>query len=137
MRNQPVSVWLPLFFSRSVNPMARKMEDTTGRELLQRSVPRNLAEVEIVCSPYSSTGGMRTSGGVMRNFSTDGSYIETSQKFNSGTILIVRMVRYPSLPSSLTAEEGLRSICLAEVKWRQELEVATAIRYGMGLRYLH
>ena len=72
----------------------------------------------------------------MRNFSSEGSYIETSQNYGSGTVLILRTVRYPSMPSSMADEEQPRSICLAEVKWRQELAGENAIRFGMGLRYL-
>jgi hypothetical protein len=71
----------------------------------------------------------------MRNFSSGGSYIETTDKYPSGTILIVRMLRYPSTPSSLD-DERPRSICLAEVKWRRAVADETAIRYGIGLRYL-
>ena len=52
----------------------------------------------------------------MRNFSTEGSYIETSHKYQSGTILIVRIIHYPRLPISAANEEQPRSICLAEVK---------------------
>ncbi|MBC2712503.1 MAG: hypothetical protein HGJ94_16415 [Desulfosarcina sp.] len=73
----------------------------------------------------------------MRNFSSGGSYIETSYKYKSGTILIVRMVSYPTMPSSIADEERPRSICLAEVKWWRELTDENAIRFGMGLRYLN
>lgn len=73
----------------------------------------------------------------MRNFSGSGSYIETRSTFKPGTILIVRMLRYPRLPS-MTAEAGQpRSICLAEVKWQHELSAEASNRYGIGLRYLH
>ncbi len=103
---------------------------------MKRVAPRNPTEAAITCRPYASTGTIRASDGVMRNFSSQGSYIETSHNYKSGTILIMRMVRYPSMPSSLAAEERPRSICLAEVKWRQDLADDNAIRYGMGLRYL-
>jgi hypothetical protein len=73
----------------------------------------------------------------MRNFSTDGSYIETSHKFKSGTILIVRIVRYPLFSFSVGDEEQPRSICLAEVKWLQEMAEENKIRFGLGLKYLH
>ena len=48
----------------------------------------------------------------------------------------MRMVRYPPMPASMADEERPRSICLAEVKWRQELADENATRYGIGLRYL-
>ena len=103
---------------------------------MKRFAPRNPTEAAITCRPFASSSALRASGGIMRNFSCNGSYIETSCEFKSGTILIIRMTRYPSLPSSLAAEEGLRTICLAEVKWLQELTDVNAIRFGIGLRYL-
>jgi len=112
------------------------MQDTMKRKNVARVVPRNPTDAAITCRPYTRCRAIFASDGVMRNFSSYGSYIETSHKYESGTILIVRMTRYPSLASSLAAEEGLRSICLAEVKWQQELADKNAIRYGIGLRYL-
>ena len=72
----------------------------------------------------------------MRNFSSDGSYIETSHEFKSGTILIVRMLFYPPTTSYVNEASRPRSICLAEVKWRQKLDDENAARFGMGLKYL-
>ena len=103
---------------------------------IRRYAPRNPTKAAITCQPFASSSAFRASDGIMRNFSCNGSYIETSCEFKSGTILIVRMTRYPSFPSSLADEEGLRSICLAEVKWLQELADDNAIRFGMGLKYL-
>ena len=73
----------------------------------------------------------------MRNFSNEGSYIETTDKYQTGTILIVRTVSYPSMLSSTTVEEQPRSFCLAEVKWCQELSDIYSNRYGIGLKYLN
>jgi hypothetical protein len=93
--------------------------------------------VQIVCQPYTSSANIRASEGVMRNFSTEGSYIETSQKFKSGTILIVRVLRYPLLSLFVADEEQPKSICLAEVKWLQELAEENPICFGLGLKYLN
>ena len=106
------------------------------KKKIRRVAPRNPTEAAITCRPYASTGAICASAGVMRNFSSQGSYIETSRKYKSGTILIMRMVRYPAMPPSIADEERPRSICLAEVKWRQELAGENAIGYGIGLRYL-
>lgn len=97
----------------------------------------NPTEAAITCRPYGSNGALPISDGVMRSFSSDGLYIETPYKYNSGTILIVRVDRYPSLPTSLAEAERPRSICLAEVKWQRELVDADGIRFGMGLRYIY
>ncbi|MBR9984374.1 MAG: PilZ domain-containing protein [Desulfosarcina sp.] len=112
------------------------MQETMKKKGTRRVSPRNPTEAAITCQPYASTGSIYASAGVMRNFSSQGSYIETSRKYKSGTILIMRMVRYPALPPSTADEDRPRSICLAEVKWRQELAGQNAIGYGIGLRYL-
>ncbi len=112
------------------------MQNTMEKKTIERIAPRNPTEAAITCRPYASTGAIYASAGVMRNFSSQGSYIETSHKYQSGTILIMRMVRYPAIPPSITDEERPRSICLAEVKWRQDLAGENAIGYGIGLRYL-
>lgn len=106
------------------------------KEMIVRAAQRNPTEVAIICQPYSSNSTMRPADGVMRNFSTEGSYIETSCQFKSGTILIVRMVGCPPLPADQNDDWKPRSICLAEVKWRQELVDEDSRRYGMGLKYL-
>jgi hypothetical protein len=117
------------------NPI-EAVQDTMENKATDRIAPRSPTEASIICQPFTSNNALRAKDGVMRNFSCNGSYIETSSEFKSGTILIIRMTRCPSLPSSLAVEEGLRTICLAEVKWRQELTDENAIRFGMGVRYL-
>ncbi len=112
------------------------MQNSMEKKTIERIAPRNPTEAAITCRPYASTGAIYSSAGVMRNFSSQGSYIETSRNYQSGTILILRMVRYPAIPPSIADEERPRSICLAEVKWRQELAGENAIGYGIGLRYL-
>lgn len=103
---------------------------------MERAAPRNPTEAVITCRPYTSCGSMRATDGVMRNYSSQGSYVETVHRFKSGTILILRMVRYPSIPSTIACEARPPSICLAEVKWQQELVDEKTTRYGMGLRKL-
>lgn len=112
------------------------MNKTKDKRVIERVGPRSPIEAGITCRPYASSGATRASDGVMRNFSSGGSYIESSHKYKSGTILILRMVRYPTIPSSIPNEERPRSICLAKVKWQQELADHNAIRYGIGLKYL-
>jgi hypothetical protein len=111
------------------------IEETTQKKS-KRTGQRNPTEASIACRPFTSSGDTHTADGVMRNFSKEGSYIETSREFIIGTILHLRMVRYPPMPSSTADEDRPRSICLAEVKWRQELADENATRYGIGLRYL-
>ncbi len=112
------------------------MESTIEKENSARIAPRSPTEAAVECRPYTSRTGIRASQGVMRNFSTEGSYIETSHQYKSGTILIVRIIRYPRLPVSVADEKQPRSICLAEVKWLQEMAEEEDIRFGLGIKYL-
>ncbi|HSO20666.1 MAG TPA: hypothetical protein VLT88_14475 [Desulfosarcina sp.] len=102
----------------------------------KRAALRTPTEAIVTCRLYASSGALQAADGIMRNFSSHGSYIETSRPFASGTILLMRMIRYPSAPSASLNDDCPRSICLAEVKWRRVLAEADAVRYGMGVRYL-
>jgi hypothetical protein len=106
------------------------------RKLRERMAPRRPIEAVIKCRPYASNGATCASDGFMLNYSRRGAYIETSREYKSGTILILRTVHQPSMSSSMTHGDWPPSICLAEIKWRQELTEDNAVCYGMGLRYL-
>lgn len=101
-----------------------------------RAAERRSTKVAVVCRPYASSGAVRAAEGVMRNFSSEGSYVETLHRFKSGSILVVRTIGSPPMPSSTTGDETPRSISLAQVKWRQELNDDLGIRYGMGLKFI-
>ena len=111
-----------------------RMKDNSHHDL--RADERFATEVAIICRPYTSSGNIRSVQGVMRNFSSQGSYIETDRGFKSGTILIVRTVGCLPAPLSVDSSEKPRSICLGEIRWRQDLDHVEEPRYGMGLRYL-
>jgi hypothetical protein len=113
-----------------------KMKDETGKEKIERSALRNPTEATISCRPFTCCGAGNTSDGVMRNFSSEGFYIETPYQYKPGNTLMVRMVRYPAIPPSISEEDRPRSICLAKVEWLQELADEYTTRYGMGLRYI-
>ncbi len=117
-------------------PMVKKMIGTTEKIIIARIAPRNSIEITVTCRPYASSDAIRASDGEMHNYSNRGAYIETPHRFNPGTILIVRMLGYPAMPPSMADDERPRSICLAEVRWQQELADENAIRYGIGLKYL-
>lgn len=111
------------------------MKETSKQLKCKRNASRQPTEAFVTCHPYTSSGNQHATDGVMRNFSSDGFYIETSRPYISGTILFMRMVRYPQMHPTVT-EDHPRSICLVEVKWLQTLAHEDAIRYGMGVRYL-
>ena len=112
------------------------MEETLERKIIERSALRSLTEAVITCRLFTSSGTTRSSDGVIHNFSSQGSYIETTGKYRTGTILIVRMVGNPYISESMVDEFRPRSICLAEVRWQQQLVDENLVRYGMGLKYL-
>ena len=112
------------------------MEDTLERKIIERGALRSLTEAAIKCRPFASSGTTRSSDGVMHNFSSQGAYIETAGNYRNGTILIVRMIYYPYISASMVDAFRPRSICLAEVRWQQQLVDENAVRYGMGLKYL-
>jgi hypothetical protein len=101
-----------------------------------RAAARVATKVAVLCRPYTSSGTVPFAHGVMRNFSNQGSYIESDLKFKSGTILIVRTVGCLPAPSPTDGYEQPRSICLGEIRWEQELTDVEERLYGMGLRYL-
>lgn len=113
------------------------MSEISAQRNIKQVVLGNPNEIAVTCRPYGSNSALPISDGVMRGFSSEGLYIETPYKYKSGTILIVRVDRYPSLPTSLAESEYPRSICLAEVKWQRELVDETGIRFGMGLHYIY
>ena len=112
------------------------MDNRIKPQMVRRAAPRSPTETAITCRPYVSYRAVQTADGVMRNFSSLGSYVETSGRFESGAILIVRMLRYPSVIPALECDHQPRTIGLAEVKWRQKLPGGDGNRYGMGLKYL-
>ena len=76
-------------------PHGGKMQEVMEKKEIERAAPRNATEAAITCRPFASNGDVCALDGVMRDFSSQGSYIEMSQKFEPGAILIMRTVRYP------------------------------------------
>ena len=101
-----------------------------------RTAVRNSTDAAATCSPFTSTCPGCTVDGSVGNFSSNGCYIETSQKFNLGTTLVIRLTQYPTMVSPQDSVECPRSIFVAEVKWLQKLEDESATCYGIGLKYL-
>ena len=110
------------------------MQNTFAIKTQRRTQDRGLTNACITCRSFTSDI-IQASDGIMRNYSNSGGYIETSRKFSLGTVLVVRMTRCPGMGSSFAAEEGLRTIGLAQVKWMQELADKNTARYGMGIEY--
>jgi hypothetical protein len=102
----------------------------------KRAFSRIYVKTEVTCRSFAGRIDVRTSDGILRNFSADGAYIESSDPYVPGSIIVLNMIHFPSLPLYLTEEISPRSSCLAEVRWKQELTDFEVFRYGVGLRYL-
>lgn len=113
------------------------MKTDIKNNVVKRFANRIPTEAAVTCMPFASSGESRViADGVLCNFSSKGLYIETADPYQSGAILIVRIVRYPKAPQSATIKEKPRSICLAEVRWLQELPDSNPRRFGIGLKYV-
>ena len=83
------------------------MEIMINMKIIKRENSRSPTEAAIICRPYLSCNAVQTANGVMRNFLSQGSCVETSGKFEPGTILIVRMLR---------KKTGILGTCVANLK---------------------
>lgn len=100
-----------------------------------RTDDRFPTQVEVSCRPYTSCGNLRWTQAVMHNFSSQGAYLETDLDCAPGTILIVRTVAWLAAPSAADNLAKPPSICLGEIKWRQDLLDEGGCCFGMGLRF--
>lgn len=108
----------------------------TQQQTSKRALTRIPTKAGVICRHFSSMGGMAGSDGELLNVCSNGSYLVTSSAFSPGDVLLVRMVRYPDNRSLKSNYIGIRSIFLAEVKWRKEIKDEASCRYGLGLKYL-
>ncbi len=74
--------------------------------------------------------------GTLLNFSSNGIFIRLLNRFNVGTILLIRIENFPPDLNKKILSRGLRSIGLAEVKWVEPSNNREWSGFGMGLRYL-
>jgi hypothetical protein len=102
----------------------------------RRSTRRNPIKATFVCRPFTSSKPDQALDAIMRNYSSNGSYVETSKAFNLGTILHLRLVNFLEKSTCMPTENQPRSICLAEAKWLQELADTETHRYDLGLKNL-
>ena len=108
---------------------------TNDHATTERAAPRNATSVSVILRPYASSETVRDIDGVMYNVSIDGALIETTRSFKPGTILIVRMLDYPSEIIESACDAWPRSMGLAEVRWQRTHETETGLRHTMGVRY--
>jgi hypothetical protein len=69
----------------------------------------------------------------MKNCCSTGFCAELNAHVKPGTVLVVRTC---GRSSGASAEEGLRSLALAQVRWSQPTSADGEVCYATGLRYL-
>jgi len=99
----------------------------------KRSNQRYLIEAPIFCSPFYSLQADKTIDGRILNCCPAGIYAELKSSVKAGTIVVVRVT---GGFGGISADEGLRSMALAEVRWSKPITVEGAVRYAAGLKYL-
>ncbi len=94
------------------------------------------ALISVNYRPLTTNGHPIKKEGTLLNFSSSGVFIRSLNRFEIGTILLIRIGDFPSDFEETSDNRGLRSIGLAEVKWVQPLTNNGWSGFGMGLRYL-
>jgi hypothetical protein len=99
----------------------------------KRSNPRREINTSIACKRYISSNGEVSIHGNMKNCCPAGFYAELKEHVKAGTILMVRMTGNSWVYS---ADDGLRSMALAEVRWSEPTSIEGKASYATGLKYL-
>jgi len=99
----------------------------------KRSEARRNIKTHIILRRYRSDTDMEPIEGTIENCGSDGFCAELPMPLSRGTIFVVQMAG-DSIEYS--AQDGLRSMGLAEVRWSKPVSVKEPERYATGLSYL-
>jgi len=99
----------------------------------KRSDPRRNIKTQIICRRYMSDHGAEPIEGTIENCGSYGFCAELPKPLSRGTILVVQMA---GGSTGYSAQDGLRSMGLAEVRWSKPISVKGAECYSTGLKYL-
>lgn len=99
----------------------------------KRSNPRREINTSIICKRYHSINSDVTIDGNIKNCCSAGFYAELKEQVKAGTILVVRMT---GNSWGFSADDGLRSMALAEVRWSKPMSADREACYATGLKYL-
>jgi hypothetical protein len=80
-----------------------------------------------------SGNGTEPIEGIMGNCGSNGFYAELPKPLSKGTILVVQMA---GDLIGYSAQDGLRAMGLAEVRWSKPISVEGTECYATGLKYL-
>jgi hypothetical protein len=73
----------------------------------------------------------------IRNLSSGGMCFKSNLRLQPGATVYIRLINSHPDGNGSGSCEGLRSVTLAEVKWCSELSGATALSYGVGVKYFN
>lgn len=99
----------------------------------KRSNPRRRINASIVCSRFKSLQEGETIEGNMKNCCSAGFCAELNAQVKPGVILVVRS---SGRSWGHFADDGSRSLALAEGRWSKATSVETDACYATGLKYL-
>lgn len=99
----------------------------------KRSDPRREINTSILCKRYFSFNSEVAINGNIKNCCQAGFYAELKEHVKAGTILVVRVT---GSSWGCSADEGLRSMALAEVRWSKPMSDERENCYATGLKYL-
>jgi len=99
----------------------------------KRSSPRREINTSIACRRYISLNSEVSIDGYLKNCCSAGFYAELKEHVTAGTILVVRMT---GDSWGYSANDGLRSMALAEVRWSKPMSVEGEPCYATGLKYI-
>lgn len=98
----------------------------------KRNHPRSPVEAHIACSLLTTRIDIDKTPCVVRNYSPNGVYIETECDYKRGAVLVVEITE----AEPVEAENEMRSVGLAEVRWVHHLDAEVGPWFGLGLKYL-
>jgi hypothetical protein len=99
----------------------------------KRADSRRNIKTQIICRRYRSGTGTEPIEGTIENCGPDGFCAELPRPLSRGTILVVQM---SGDSIGCSAQDGVRSMGLAEVRWSKPISVKGADCYATGLKYL-
>lgn len=76
-------------------------------------------------------------GAQILNLGEGGMCFKSNLRLQPGATVYIRLKRTNPNGTCSGSCEGLRSVTLAEVKWCSELSGATALSYGVGVKYFN
>jgi hypothetical protein len=99
----------------------------------KRSNSRREINTSILCKRYVSSTNEMAIAGNMKNCCPAGFCAELKEQVKAGTILVVRTT---GSSWGCSADDGLRSMALAEVRWSKPISEKGEAGYATGLKYL-